>query len=323
MEVAGFTSGNVEKEDIRCVVDVVALATRGNYVGPLIPAVTFVGVFDTRKQSRFPSSSPALPSILLVNALASAIPALTRTIYASSKAATIEGDLRASAIDGGTAREADPNKTGLKRDKVARRCIAALDHREKNVFMPWAMGPAHLLYWPAGGFVGVLSKRNRIRMTAGESLFRPTAARSLGPGLWRLEFHVITKSSNIVTLSSLSPAWLQMEVPKQIPEYSTPADLLDLELRTAPRSTALCRHCRTDVRIPYSAPRLHCGLLVTCVEEQAGHLQELLVAPGVTRRRRPLPAAPQNTTISGNIAPPSACGRGPRRLLARTAIRSS
>ncbi|KAJ7793778.1 hypothetical protein B0H14DRAFT_3889110 [Mycena olivaceomarginata] len=50
--------------------------------------------------------------------------------------------------------------------------------------------------------------------------------------------------------------------------------------------------------------------------------QELLVAPGVTRRRRPLPAAPQNTAISGNIAPPSACGRGPRRLLARTAIRS-
>ncbi|KAF7338949.1 11-beta-hydroxysteroid dehydrogenase-like 3 [Mycena venus] len=161
MEVAGVTSGNVEKEGIQRVVDVVALATRGNYVGPLIAAVTFIPLLE--------SSSPH-PSILLVNTLASAIPAPTRTIYASSKAAslhlyqalsiehprisfthflpsTIEGDFRASAVDGGTAREADPNKTGLKRDKVAHRCIAALDRREKNVFMPWAMGPAHLLYW--------------------------------------------------------------------------------------------------------------------------------------------------------------------------------
>jgi hypothetical protein len=48
MEVAGVTSGNVEKEDMQCVVDAVALATRGNYVGPLTPAVTFVGVFDTK-----------------------------------------------------------------------------------------------------------------------------------------------------------------------------------------------------------------------------------------------------------------------------------
>jgi short-subunit dehydrogenase len=113
---------------------------------------------------------------LLVNTLASIIPAPTRTIYASSKAAslllyqalsiehpriafthllpgTIEGDFRASAVDGGKAREADPNKTGLKRDAVARRCIAALEHREKNVFMPWTMRPGHLLYWVWPGFV--------------------------------------------------------------------------------------------------------------------------------------------------------------------------
>ncbi|KAJ7870744.1 hypothetical protein B0H14DRAFT_236327 [Mycena olivaceomarginata] len=167
MEVTGVDSGDVGKEGIQRVVDVVALATRGNYVGPLIAAVTFIPLLE--------SASPS-PSILLVNTLASIIPAPTRTIYASSKAAslllyqalsiehpriafthllpgTIEGDFRASAVDGGKAREADPNKTGLKRDAVARRCIAALEHREKNVFMPWTMRPGHLLYWVWPGFV--------------------------------------------------------------------------------------------------------------------------------------------------------------------------
>ncbi|KAJ7793775.1 hypothetical protein B0H14DRAFT_2393153, partial [Mycena olivaceomarginata] len=66
---------------------------------------------------------------------------------------TIKGDFRASAVNSGTAREVDPNKTGLKHDKVACRCIAALDHREKNIFMPWVMGPTHLLYWVLPSFL--------------------------------------------------------------------------------------------------------------------------------------------------------------------------
>jgi hypothetical protein len=45
MEVAGVKSGKVEKSGIQHVVDVAALATRGNYVGPLVAAVTFVRVF--------------------------------------------------------------------------------------------------------------------------------------------------------------------------------------------------------------------------------------------------------------------------------------
>ncbi|KAJ7349687.1 hypothetical protein DFH08DRAFT_958666 [Mycena albidolilacea] len=97
MEIAGVTSGNVEKEDIQCVVDVVALATRGNYVGPLIPAVTFVAVFDTRKHSGFPSSKAA--SLHLYQALAIEHPLIVFTHLLSS---TIGGDFRASAIDGGT-----------------------------------------------------------------------------------------------------------------------------------------------------------------------------------------------------------------------------
>ncbi|KAK7007890.1 11-beta-hydroxysteroid dehydrogenase-like 3 [Favolaschia claudopus] len=161
MDITGVASGNVEKAGIQRVVDVVALATRGNYVGPLIAAVAFIPILE--------STSPS-PSILLVNTLASAIPAPTRAIYASSKAAslhlyqalaiehpkiaftqflpgTIEGDFRASAVDGGAVREADPNKTGLKRQDVARRCVKAIEYREKHVFMPWAMGPAHIVYW--------------------------------------------------------------------------------------------------------------------------------------------------------------------------------
>ncbi|KAJ6505798.1 hypothetical protein C8R47DRAFT_967631 [Mycena vitilis] len=167
MEVAGSQPGNVEKAGIQHLVDVAALATRGNYVGPLVAAVAFIPLLESR--------SPH-PSILLVNSLASAIPAPTRTLYASTKAAslhlyqalaiehpriafthflpsTVEGDFRASAVDGGKVREADPNKTGLKREAVARRCITAIEGQEKNVFMPWSMGPGHLLYWVWPGFV--------------------------------------------------------------------------------------------------------------------------------------------------------------------------
>ncbi|KAF7367842.1 Dehydrogenase/reductase SDR family member 7B [Mycena sanguinolenta] len=165
MEITGVKSGNADKEGIQRVVDVVGRASRGNYVGPLVAAVTFVPLLE--------SSSPC-PSILLVNSLASVLPAPTRSVYASSKAAslllyqalsiehpriafshvlpaTIEGDFRASAVDGGTVREADPNKSGLKREAVARRCIAALEYREKNVYMPGLMGVAHVIYlvWPS------------------------------------------------------------------------------------------------------------------------------------------------------------------------------
>ncbi|KAJ7617852.1 hypothetical protein FB45DRAFT_932816 [Roridomyces roridus] len=154
-------SGKGDKEGIQHLVDVSNRAIEGNFTGPLIAAATFIPLLQRTSSS---------PSILLVNSLASAIPAPTRALYASTKASslhlyqalaiehpliaftnflpsTVEGDFRASAIDGGTPREADPNKTGLKRVDVARRCIQAIERGEKNVFMPWVMGPAHLLYW--------------------------------------------------------------------------------------------------------------------------------------------------------------------------------
>jgi len=149
------------KEGIQRAVDSSSAAMRGNYTGPLIAALTFIPLLLNTSSS---------PSILLVSSLASVIPAPTRSLYASSKSSslllyqslaiehpgitftfvmpsTVEGDFRASAVDSGPVREADPNQHGLKREDVARRCITAVDGQEKTVFMPGATRYGHLLYW--------------------------------------------------------------------------------------------------------------------------------------------------------------------------------
>lgn len=128
------------------------------------------------------SNTSKAPSIILINSLASVIPAPTRTLYASSKASslvlyqalaiehpninftffmpsTIEGDFRASAVDSGPVREMDPNKHGLKREDVAQRCLDAVDNGGKVVFMPVLMKYAHLLYWIWPSFVEGKAKK--------------------------------------------------------------------------------------------------------------------------------------------------------------------
>lgn len=115
------------------------------------------------------------PSILLVSSVAAIIPAPTRTLYCSTKAAslllyqalaiehrdiaftfivpsTIEGNFRASAVDSGPTREKDPNKHGLKTDYVAKRCVQAVDQGVTGtVYLPWVWRLAHWLYltWPS------------------------------------------------------------------------------------------------------------------------------------------------------------------------------
>lgn len=118
----------------------------------------------------------ASPSILLVSSVAAIIPAPTRALYAATKAsslllfqslaiehpqiafsfilpATIEGNFRASAVDAGPVREADPNKHGLKTEYVAEKCIDAVDRAiTGNVVLPWfPYGIGHHLYylWPS------------------------------------------------------------------------------------------------------------------------------------------------------------------------------
>ncbi|KAF8959804.1 hypothetical protein BDZ97DRAFT_1666623 [Flammula alnicola] len=160
-------------EGIQRTADVALAAIRGNYVGPLIAIVTFIPLL---------SNTSKAPSVVLVNSLASIIPAPTRTLYASTKASslvlyqalsiehpniaftsfmpsTVEGDFRASAVDSGPVREKDPNAHGLKREDVARRCIQAADNGEKAVFMPETMRYAHLLYWIWPSFIERMASR--------------------------------------------------------------------------------------------------------------------------------------------------------------------
>ncbi|KAF4623421.1 hypothetical protein D9613_001376 [Agrocybe pediades] len=155
------------KEGIEKAAKVAGAAVQGNYIGPLIAAVTFIPMLSNTSKS---------PSIILINSLASVIPAPTRTLYASTKASslvlyqalaiehpkihftffmpsTIEGDFRASAVDSGPVREVDPNKHGLKKEAVAQRCLDAVDKYEKAVFMPGLMRYAHLLYWLWPSFI--------------------------------------------------------------------------------------------------------------------------------------------------------------------------
>ncbi|KAF6758806.1 hypothetical protein DFP72DRAFT_161077 [Ephemerocybe angulata] len=169
-----LTPMHTTTEGIQKVSDVATAAITGNYTGPLIAAVTFIPLL---------SSTSKAPSIVLISSAASVIPAPTRTLYASTKAAslvlyqalsiehpqiafthimpaTVEGDFRASAVDSGPVREMDPNKHGLKREYVAQRCIRAVDRGEKTVFMPAVMRFAHLLYWIWPAFI---EKKARVK----------------------------------------------------------------------------------------------------------------------------------------------------------------
>jgi len=135
-------------------------------------------IFTTLTSTQIPllNNTSIAPSIVLINSLASLIPAPTRSIYASTKAAslvlyqalaiehprikfsniipsTVEGDFRASAVDSGPVRESNPNKTGLKKEDVALRCIQAADNAERTVFMPATMRYVHFLFWIIPSFV--------------------------------------------------------------------------------------------------------------------------------------------------------------------------
>ncbi|KAI9060966.1 NAD-P-binding protein [Trametes sanguinea] len=181
LEVAGlerrdgaYHPSNASAEGVNRAVSAATAAMQSNYIGPLICATTFIPLLS--------SSSPS-PSVLLLSSLAAVVPAPTRSIYASTKGAslllyqslaiehpsvaftymipsTVEGDFRASAVDGGNVREADPNKHGLKREAVAKRCLEAIENGEKAVFMPVIMGRvAHFGYWLCPSLIERLAAR--------------------------------------------------------------------------------------------------------------------------------------------------------------------
>jgi NAD(P)-dependent dehydrogenase (short-subunit alcohol dehydrogenase family) len=187
LERAGkaFVPPQAGVEDVARVVDVAAKATAGNFVGPLVAAVTMVrssyppmniGTDLTTQIPILSTTSPS-PSILLLSSLAAAIPAPTRSLYCATKAAsytlyralaqehpgvsfsfvlpsTVEGAFRASAVDDPDAvAEKDPQAHGLKREAVARRCVRAVDEGAREVFMPRLMGLTPPLYWLAPTFI--------------------------------------------------------------------------------------------------------------------------------------------------------------------------
>ncbi|KAG8895914.1 hypothetical protein FRB99_000279 [Tulasnella sp. 403] len=108
------------------------------------------------------------PAILLVSSAAAIIPAPTRSLYVASKGAslllyqslaiehprikfsnvipaTVEGNFRASTVDGGDTKE--EAKGVLKRDYVATCCVDAVDRGVKVMFLPGRYRLFHLLYW--------------------------------------------------------------------------------------------------------------------------------------------------------------------------------
>ncbi|KIK95992.1 hypothetical protein PAXRUDRAFT_826463 [Paxillus rubicundulus Ve08.2h10] len=167
MSAPGPVGSQANADGIQHAVKAATAAVNGNFIGPYVVAITFIP-FLTR-------TSPSA-SIMLLSSVAAVIPAPTRSLYASTKSAslllyqalsiehpsvaftfmlpgTIEGDFRASAVDnppGAPApkiHEADPNKHGLKREVVADRCMRAIDKAEKLVFTPVYFRVGHLLYW--------------------------------------------------------------------------------------------------------------------------------------------------------------------------------
>ncbi|KIY67656.1 hypothetical protein CYLTODRAFT_352707, partial [Cylindrobasidium torrendii FP15055 ss-10] len=151
---------DIDKDGVQRTLDATEAATRANYYGPLVVVTAFLPLLTRTSKS---------PSILLVSSLGALIPCPTRALYGSTKAAslimyqamsvehpgvafsyvlptTIEGSFRASAVDQGAVRESDPNRSGLKVGAVAARCLKAVDHGERTVFMPGAMAILPTLY---------------------------------------------------------------------------------------------------------------------------------------------------------------------------------
>ncbi|KAH7340401.1 hypothetical protein B0J17DRAFT_715622 [Rhizoctonia solani] len=155
----------VNQGGVSRAVSVAIKAIEGNYMGPLVSVTTMIPLLE---------SSSKKPAIALISSLAAVVPAPTRAIYCSTKSAglllfqslaiehprikfsniipaTIEGDFRASAVDGGDVREV--LKGALSKEEVAQAIIRAVDTEQRTVWMPHTMRFAPFLYWIWPGFV--------------------------------------------------------------------------------------------------------------------------------------------------------------------------
>lgn len=180
LQVAGSTrdSPQTTAPGIKRTGEVAQAALKGNYIGPLLSAVTFVRFTMLSAFTSFTHTSttqiPMLeatslsPSICQISSIASIISAPTRSLYGSTKAAsfvlyrtlsiehprirfsivcpaTVEGDFRGSAVDSGSVRES--LKGALKAEYVAQECIHAVDNRTKLVLLPRVYWLINLISW--------------------------------------------------------------------------------------------------------------------------------------------------------------------------------
>ncbi|KAG8853620.1 hypothetical protein FRB91_004628 [Serendipita sp. 411] len=167
LDVAGspYASRATTVEGIKHAQSVALKAIEGNFTAPLLVALTFIPQLQR---------TSSLPAILLVSSLAALVPAPTRSLYAASKSSslmlfrslaiehpkiqfsyicpgTIEGNFRASAVDGGDVREV--LEGALKVEVVAKRCIKMVDRSERLVIIPWKYAAGFVLSWLFPRFV--------------------------------------------------------------------------------------------------------------------------------------------------------------------------
>ncbi|KAI0273184.1 NAD(P)-binding protein [Russula aff. rugulosa BPL654] len=132
LEIAGVEGPSLTQpslDGIRRVEDVAMAAIKGNYLGPLLSVVTMIPFM--RGTSISPSVLLISASYILYQSLSIEHPSVN---FSYVLPATVEGDFRASAVDGGPVQEGDPNQSGLKREI-------------KIVFIPAYFRFAQLLSW--------------------------------------------------------------------------------------------------------------------------------------------------------------------------------
>ncbi|KAI6103359.1 hypothetical protein EDD16DRAFT_1730754 [Pisolithus croceorrhizus] len=136
-------------EGIQHAVNAAQAAINGNNLGPLVATVTFHCSGDP-PPTRSINASTECSSLMLHQVLRIEHPSINFTFFLP---ATIEGNFRASVVDyppnrtgSPKVREEDPNKNGLKREELARRCKCAIDRGGKKPRRPTIVGfnaPGH------------------------------------------------------------------------------------------------------------------------------------------------------------------------------------
>ncbi|KAF8988092.1 hypothetical protein BDQ17DRAFT_1374374 [Cyathus striatus] len=148
----GVVAPQATQEGLQTTVNVAEAALRGNFIGPLVSAVSFIPLLTLSSRA---------PSITLISSVASLIPAPTRSLYCSTKSASLvlfqslsieHPKIAFTHILPATPTELDPNTHGMKPEEVARRTVDAIDRAPRRVYA-YSIRFAHLVYWIWPAFI--------------------------------------------------------------------------------------------------------------------------------------------------------------------------